>query len=88
MPGWFEDTLPSLSAANVKFSVVRIDADWYSSTKDVLDNVYHLISDGGFIIIDDYNLPGCKLAVDEFREKMEFQNHFKLQMKLQEYSFG
>ncbi|MFQ2833134.1 TylF/MycF/NovP-related O-methyltransferase [Aeromonas caviae] len=69
MPGWFEDTLPSLSAANVKFSVVKIDADWYSSTKDVLDNVYHLISDGGFIIIDDYNLPGCKLAVDEFREK-------------------
>jgi len=29
----------------------------------------HQPSDGGFIIIDDYNLPGCKLAVDEFREK-------------------
>ena len=35
--------------------------------------------------LDDYNLPGCKLWLMNL-EKMEFQNHFKLQMKLQEYS--
>ena len=28
-----------------------------------------MLSDGGYIIIDDYKLVGCKRAVDEFRVK-------------------
>ncbi|PHM36573.1 TylF/MycF/NovP-related O-methyltransferase [Xenorhabdus innexi] len=65
--GWFADTLPCLPD-EARFSVIRIDADWYSSTLDVLNNTYHKLSENGFIIIDDYHLPGCQNAVDEFRK--------------------
>jgi len=31
--------------------------------------LYSKLSSGGFCIIDDYALSGCKLAVDDFRSK-------------------
>jgi O-methyltransferase len=39
----------------------------YESTQDALSNLYPRLSAGGFCVIDDYNLPGCRAAVDEFR---------------------
>lgn len=41
----------------------------YSSTIQVLEHLYHKLSKGGFIIIDDYKLRGCKKAVDDFIKK-------------------
>jgi len=32
-------------------------------------NLYTKLSVGGFVISDDYGLPNCKAAVDDFREK-------------------
>lgn len=66
LQGWFSETLSKIDQS-VKFSLIRIDVDWYSSTMDVLLNIYKNLTVGGFIIIDDYNLIGCKNAVDEFR---------------------
>lgn len=66
LKGWFADTLPKLPE-NTAFCLVRIDVDWYKSTLDVLENAYNRLSEGGFLIVDDYKLPGCKKAVDEFR---------------------
>lgn len=69
LKGWFKDTLPRF---NAKISVLRVDCDMYSSTKDVLENMYQHVSEGGYVIIDDYhvnNHPACKKAVDEFREQ-------------------
>jgi Macrocin-O-methyltransferase (TylF) len=37
------------------------------STWLVLDHLYPKVSPGGFVIIDDYALPTCKAAVDDFR---------------------
>lgn len=66
LPGWFEDTLPT--APVQALSLLRLDGDYYDSTRTVLDNMYPKLSEGGFIIIDDYGMPvGCRRAVDEYR---------------------
>ena len=51
---------------DTKLSLIRIDADWYQSTLDAITNTYPRLSPGGYIIIDDYLLEGCKKAVDEY----------------------
>ncbi|EEM08372.1 TylF/MycF family methyltransferase [Bacillus pseudomycoides] len=64
LKGWFKDTLPS--APIQKIAIARLDGDLYESTMDSLINLYNKISPGGFIIIDDYFLPGCRAAVTDF----------------------
>jgi O-methyltransferase len=65
--GFFEDTLHLLP--NEVFSIIRLDGDMYSSTIQALDVLYPKLSVGGFCIIDDYGLAGCKKAVDDYRLK-------------------
>lgn len=65
--GWFKDTLPN--APIEKLAILRLDGDMYESTIQSLDALYHKLSPGGFIIIDDYILPACRQAVDDFRER-------------------
>lgn len=67
LKGWFKDTLPNAPIEHL--SVMRVDADMYESTIDVLVNLYPKLSEGGFCIIDDYDLKGCRAAVDDFREQ-------------------
>lgn len=67
LKGWFKDTLPSAPLASL--AVMRLDGDMYESTMDALVGLYHKLAPGGFCIIDDYALSGCKKAVDEFRHK-------------------
>lgn len=67
LPGWFEDTLPK--APIEKLAVLRLDGDMYGSTMSALMNLYPKLSSGGYCIIDDYALPACKKAVDDYREK-------------------
>ena len=50
-----------------KISLLRLDTDWYSSTKKELEVLYDNVTPGGIIIIDDYgHWSGTKKAVDEF----------------------
>lgn len=63
--GWFKDTMPVLPTQ--KISLLRLDGDMYSSTWEVLENLYSKVSSGGYIIIDDYALKGARKAVDDFR---------------------
>jgi O-methyltransferase len=52
------------------FSVIRLDGDTYESTIQALDALYHRLSPGGFIIVDDYNSwVGCRTAIGDFRRK-------------------
>lgn len=63
--GWFRDTLPSLSSRT--WSIIRLDGDLYESTWDSLRNLYPQLSPGGFVIIDDWVLPPCRAAVEDYR---------------------
>ena len=68
LKGWFKDTLPSAPIDHL--AIIRLDGDMYESTMDGLVNLYHKLSSGGFIIIDDYGtIPACKKAVHDFRDK-------------------
>lgn len=68
LPGWFRDTLPNAPLGPL--SIVRLDGDLYESTMDALVPLYPKLSAGGFLIIDDYNLPMCRQAVTDYRRDM------------------
>jgi hypothetical protein len=65
LKGWFKDTLPT--APIEKLAILRLDGDLYESTIQVLQILYGKLLPGGFVIIDDYALPGCRKAVEDFR---------------------
>ena len=67
LPGWFADTLPA--APIDRLALLRLDGDMYGSTMDALLALYHKVSPGGFVIVDDYGaVPACRQAVTDFRE--------------------
>jgi len=66
LKGWFRDTLPT--APIERLTILRLDGDLYESTIQALDGLYHKLSTGGFVIVDDYgNVPACRQAVHDFR---------------------
>jgi O-methyltransferase len=66
LKGWFSETLPNNSQIN-KLSILRMDGDMYKSTMDVFEACYDKVSTGGQVIIDDWCLPMCREAVEDFR---------------------
>lgn len=66
--GWFDQTLPAMEPTPL--ALVRLDGDYYESTRDAINALYPRLSVGGYLIIDDYNLPlGCKKAIKEYRRE-------------------
>ena len=64
-PGLVEDTIPA--GAPEQIALLRLDTDWYASTKHELDHLYDRVPSGGVVIIDDYDYwDGSRKAVDEF----------------------
>jgi O-methyltransferase len=63
--GKVEDSIPNTIPQ--KISLLRLDTDWYESTKHELVYLYPILSNKGVLIIDDYgSWAGAKKAVDEF----------------------
>ena len=63
--GMVEDTIPQ--RAPEKIALLRLDTDWYESTKHELEHLYPKLAEGGVMIIDDYGAwAGAKKAVDEY----------------------
>lgn len=67
--GKVEETIPTNSFNEI--SILRLDTDWYESTKHELNHLYPILSRNGVLIIDDYgHWQGARKAVDEyFKEK-------------------
>lgn len=63
--GRVEDTIPD--QAPERIALLRLDTDWYESTKHELVHLFPRLVDGGILIIDDYgDWLGCRKAVDEY----------------------
>jgi O-methyltransferase len=63
--GKVEDTLKS--SAHKSLSIVRLDTDWYESTKHELEILWPKLNKGGVLIVDDYDhWTGARKAVDEY----------------------
>jgi len=72
--GWFQETLPSVHEQIDKIAILRLDGDWYASTKICLEYLFNKVVKGGIVIIDDYGTyDGCRKAFDEFAELNEIQ---------------
>ncbi|HME22875.1 MAG TPA: TylF/MycF family methyltransferase [Acetobacteraceae bacterium] len=67
LKGWFADTLSGAPIGQL--ALLRLDGDMYSSTMQTLEALYNKVSPGGFVIIDDYILGGCRQATDDFRSQ-------------------
>lgn len=61
--GLFEDTLCMESPLEI--AVLRLDGDLYESTRVCLEQLFPLVSKGGWIIIDDFDLSGSRKAALE-----------------------
>jgi hypothetical protein len=68
VPGRVEETIPDAAPASI--AILRLDTDWYESTKHELNHLYPRLASGGVLIIDDYGWwQGAREATDEyFRE--------------------
>jgi len=63
--GKVEDTIPG--QAPEKIAILRLDTDWYESTRHELEHLFPRLAVGGVLIIDDYGAwEGARRAVDEF----------------------
>ncbi len=63
--GKVEDTIPVTIPSSI--ALLRLDTDWYESTKHELNQLYPRLSPGGVLIIDDYgHWEGARRAVDEY----------------------
>lgn len=63
--GKVEDTIPNTVPERI--SLLRLDTDWYESTKHELKHLFPLMQKKGVVIIDDYgSWGGSKAAVDDF----------------------
>jgi hypothetical protein len=63
--GLVEDTVPA--EAPDEIAILRLDTDWYASTRHELEHLYERLSPGGVLIIDDYgDWEGARLATEEF----------------------
>lgn len=65
--GKTQETLPNTANRPTQLALLRLDTDWYESTKAELEHLFDLLSPGGVLIVDDYGYwAGCMQAVDEF----------------------
>ena len=63
--GKVEDTIPNTAPDAI--SVLRLDTDWYESTRHELEHLYPRLARGGVLLLDDYgHWEGARRAVDEF----------------------
>ena len=63
--GKVEETIPA-SAPN-SIALLRLDTDWYSSTKHELVHLFPRLASSGVLIVDDYgHWRGCRQACDEY----------------------
>lgn len=70
--GKVEDTIPANLPGEI--AILRLDTDWYESTKHELIHLFPLLKQHGVLIIDDYgHWQGARKAVDEYFAENEIQ---------------
>lgn len=61
-----------------KIAILRIDTDWYESTKAVLETLFPKLVKGGVLILDDYGYwKGARKAVDEYFASIDVKPSFR-----------
>ncbi len=72
--GRVEDTLPAQAPGQI--AILRLDTDWYSSSKHEMEHLFPRLVSGGVLILDDYGYwKGCREATDEYFAAHKVQMH-------------
>lgn len=67
LEGPFASSLSTLAGRKLAF--IRLDCDSHDSVMDALTGLYPLLMPGGVILIDDWHLIGCRIAIDSYRKQ-------------------
>jgi hypothetical protein len=79
--GMVEQTTPH--SAPDKIALLRLDTDWYKSTKHEMIHLFPRLSKGGVLVIDDYgHWQGSRKAIDEYLA----ENNVKLLLNRIDYT--
>jgi len=63
--GMVEETIPGQAPESI--ALLRLDTDWYESTKHEMEHLFPRLAKGGILIIDDYgHWQGARMAVDDY----------------------
>lgn len=75
--GWFEDSLPTAVFPH-GIAILRMDADWYKSTYQILDSLFPQVNEDGLIVVDDYRTwEGCRKAVHDYLNQHDRRERIK-----------
>lgn len=66
LAGWFQETLPLVVEFLEPIAFLRLDGDLYDSTLVCLQHLEPLVTPGGVIVLDDWNLDGCRKAFFDY----------------------
>jgi len=69
--GFFNETLPGKVK---RLALLRIDSDIFSSIYETLEALYPLLSNGGFVVFDDWKIPQAQAAAVLYRKRYQI-NH-------------
>jgi O-methyltransferase len=70
--GKVEDTLPQQIPGQI--ALLRLDTDWYESTRHELVHLYPKLAPNGILILDDYgHWAGARKATDEYFAQFNFR---------------
>jgi O-methyltransferase len=68
--GKVEDTIPATAPDEI--ALLRLDTDWYESTRHEMQHLFPRLISGGVLIVDDYgHWEGARKAVDEYLAEAE-----------------
>jgi len=73
--GWFEETVPNFQRE--KIAILRLDGDLYNSTTVCLKYLFDRVIEGGYVIIDDWSLNGCRSACDDYFSSIGYSPDYK-----------
>jgi O-methyltransferase len=69
--GRVEETIPEQAPPTI--ALLRLDTDWYESTRHELVHLYDRVARGGGILVDDYGqFRGAREATDEFLSTLSY----------------
>ncbi len=77
VPGWFEHTAKLFGSLTTRISILRLDGDLYHSTFVCLRNLFPNVIKGGCVIIDDWELEGCREACEYYFESIGYKPEYK-----------
>ena len=70
--GKVEETLMHTRPARI--ALLRLDTDWYESTKQEMEHLFPLLAPGGVLVLDDYGAwQGARRAVDDYLDLLPYR---------------